>query len=65
MTTLNNPIKDFYKQAELEGRVITISQEKIDKSVNRINEKMEKFNQEWRYKNAQSNHEANRHYLNF
>lgn len=34
---LNNPIKEFYKQAELEGRVIKIPQGDIDRARNRIN----------------------------
>jgi len=65
MTALNNPVKDFYRQAKLEGKVITISEEEFDRANNRVNEKMEEFSREWKYKNAKSIEEAMHHYLTF
>ncbi len=61
---LNDPIADFYKQAELERRIIKIPQGDVERAANKINAEMERFDREWKYKCAKSIEEASKHYLN-
>ncbi|MDD5012464.1 MAG: hypothetical protein PHQ66_02360 [Candidatus Nanoarchaeia archaeon] len=63
MITLNNPIADFYKQAELEGRIIKLPQGDVERCAGRINAEMERFDREWKYKCAKSIEELMHSYV--
>ena len=62
MGELNNPIKDFY---EKQKNIITIPEEEIEKSTNQINQKMQEYNIEYKFKLFKSIEAACKSYLTF
>jgi hypothetical protein len=60
---LNNPIKDFFENNK--NNVIIISQEDIDASTSRINEKMQEYAIEYREKLNKSIEASSKSYLTF